>query len=127
MNILLWLVIFAVACLYIIPKICVWILRFYLRKFSFSASIGGFLTFNDVLLCLPIKMNCRLLVRIEQFEIRISAPLDGTNQGWIRLVTTGLQLNILLRDDFEGWSSSKIELLNMIDNQRQRMSRLGLL
>lgn len=34
---------------------------------------------------------------------------------------------MLLRDDFAKWNDSKIELLNVIDQFRQKLSRLGML
>ena len=33
----------------------------------------------------------------------------------------------MVRDDFEKWGSSKIELLTVIDDIRNRLKRLGLL
>ena len=45
----------------------------------------------------------------------------------ISLHTIGLQVNLLLRDDFDKWNDHKIELLHMIDTFRNRLSRLGLL
>jgi hypothetical protein len=42
-------------------------------------------------------------------------------------VLNGLQVNLLLKDDFKKWSTSKIELLSMIDEMRHQMKRLGLL
>jgi hypothetical protein len=39
----------------------------------------------------------------------------------------GLQVNLLLRDDFDKWNDSKIELLYVIEQFRMKLSRLGLL
>ena len=43
----------------------------------------------------------------------------------IRIHTNGIQVNLLLRDDFDKWNDSKIELLHVIEQFRLRLSRLG--
>ena len=69
MEWLLYAVIFFVACLYIVPKTIVVVLRIVLRKFSFYASVGGPLTLNEVMLRIPLKMNLAILIRVEQIRI----------------------------------------------------------
>ena len=49
------------------------------------------------------------------------------NERLIQIKTYGLQINLMVRDDFEKWGSSKIELLTVIDDIRNRLKRLGLL
>lgn len=57
--------IIVVACLYIVPKLVVFVLCLVLRKFSFYASVGGPLTLNDLMLRIPLKMNWAILFRVE--------------------------------------------------------------
>ena len=127
---LFYAVIFFTACTYLVPKVIVVCLCIFLRKFSFYASVGGPLTLNDIMLRIPIKMNLAILIRVEQVKIQLGMP--GFNyfhetKKWISLHTIGLQVNFLLRDDFDKWNDHKIELLHMIDTFRNRLSRLGLL
>ena len=54
-----------VAFLYVLPKVCVFVLCVVLRKFSFYASVGGPLTLNEIMLRIPLKMNLAILIRVE--------------------------------------------------------------
>jgi|LauGreDrversion4_2_1035121.scaffolds.fasta_scaffold14418_2 hypothetical protein len=45
----------------------------------------------------------------------------------INVEIRGMQINILLKDEFKKWYDSKIELISMIDETREKMRRLGLL
>ena len=126
----LYIVIIFVACLYIVPKLIVFCLCIILRKFSFYASVGGPLTLNNMMLRIPLKMNFALLIRVEQIQIKIGWPSLGLFQSsdkLFRIHTNGLQVNLLLRDDFDKWNDSKIELLHVIEQFRTRMKRLGML
>lgn len=86
MGWLLYAVIFFVACLYIVPKMIIFVLCIVLRKHSFYASIGGPLTLNNVMLRLPIKMNFTILIRLEQFQIKFGRPSFGFFESTEKLV-----------------------------------------
>ena len=118
MSWLLYAVIFFVACLYIVPKLIIFVLCIVLRKHSFYASIGGPLTLNDVMLRIPIKMNFAILIHLDQIRIKFGRPGFGffnKSEKLIGIHGQGLQVMLLLRDDFDKWNDSKIELLQMID------------
>jgi len=94
MEWLLYAVIFFVACLYIVPKLIIFVLCIVLRKFSFYASVGGPLTLNGVMLRIPLKKNFSILIRIEQIRIQISMPsflgLYQSQEALIGVRTDGL-------------------------------------
>ena len=117
MDWLLTIVIIVVACLYIVPKLIVFGLCIVLRKLNFYASVGGPLTLNNVMLRIPIKMNFAILIRVEQINIKLGVPGFGiiiSSDHLFNIFIRGLEVNLLLRDDFEKWNDSKFELLDVI-------------
>lgn len=114
-----------VACMYIVPKLVVFALCFVLRKFSFYASVGGPKTLNNLILRIPLKMNWAILIRVEQISIQFG--IFPTSDKLIGIYVEGLQVNLMLRDDFDKWTQNNIELLDVIKAFHQRLSRLGLL
>ena len=71
-----------------------------------------------------------ILIRAEQVRIVLGLPgLDIINatKKLLTVRTTGLQVNLLLRDDFDKWNSQKINLLDLIKQFQLRLDRLGLL
>ena len=77
MEWLFYALIIFVACLYIVPWSIVCVLRIFLRKFSFYASVGGPLTLNNLMIRIPLKMNFAILIRLEQITIKIGLPSFG--------------------------------------------------
>ena len=124
-------ILLALTC--IVPFIAVTALSFFLRKFSFTARVNGPLTLTDVMLRYQVKMNFAIVVRVEKIQLRPSIPYNlfelhvPQPERFLRLHTYGLQINLMVRDDFNKWGSSKIELLTVIDEIRNRLKRLGLL
>jgi len=116
----------------LLPFVVAATLRFLLRNVSFKTGVGGPLTLSGVMFRIPIKMNLQALIQIETISLKFHLPpnlLEFLQQPKpkLKIVLTGLQVNLLLKDDFEKWSTSKIELLSMIDEMRQKMKTLGLL
>lgn len=73
-NWLFYLFVIITACAYLLPKLIVFFLCIFLRKFSFYASVGGPLTLNDIMLRIPLKMNFAILIRVEQVKIKLGLP-----------------------------------------------------
>jgi hypothetical protein len=131
----LWSITYLIGILVLLlPFVVAAALRFLLRNFSFKTGVGGPLTLSGIMFRIPIKMNLQALIQVESVSLKLQLPpniLEFIQQPkpfrFLKIVVSGLQVNLLLKDDFKKWSSSKIELLSMIDEMRQKMKRLGLL
>jgi hypothetical protein len=117
MNYLL-LLIGLLATLYLfLPLVLVYVLKFLLRKFQFQASVRGILTYTDVMLRVPWTLNLSVIIKIDEVSIKPHRPkrfsewANPVSWGFCRIHAQGLQVNLCLRDEFEKWSSDKIELL----------------
>ena len=128
---MLTLMIILLICLYMIPWIITFGLRFVLWRYHFKATVGGPFTYEKITLRLPIKMNCYILFQIDQICLKPSLfnwifPSQETDS-ILKIQVTGLKVNIMIRDDLETWASNKMELLRMIELTKTKLIQYGLL
>lgn len=118
----LGILMFFIALVAIIPYIIVVGLKFVLWKFSFTARVKGFFSFSDIMIRVPLHLNFSLLIRIERlsFSFTMSSKI-------LKISTYGLQVSILVRNDFKLWTTKKIELLQMLEDIRTTLKRKGIL
>jgi hypothetical protein len=80
-------------------------------------------------------MNLHALVFIRQVSVRINFPKSfdeilsrqSKNEGWLSIRVEGLQVNLMLKDDFATWGSDRVQLIEIIDKIRDKLTREGLL
>ena len=105
-----------------IPYAIVNILRFVLWKQGFTARVYGFLSFGDIMVRIPLHLNFSILIKIERlsFHFTVSSRV-------LKVSLYGFTVNILVRNDFNLWTTKKIEILQMLEDIRTSLKRKGLL
>ena len=58
-----------------IPYFLVVLLKFFIRKFSFTACVSGLTTFNEIMLRVPILLIFSILIRIERVAVKFLADV----------------------------------------------------
>lgn len=104
----------------LIPYIIVVLLKFFLWKFSFTARVNGFCSFSEIMLRVPLHLNFAIIFRIERlsFSFSLSARM-------LKIHTYGLQVYMLVRNDFNLWKTKKIEILQILEDIRTTLKRKG--
>lgn len=104
----------------VIPYTIVILLKFFMWKHSFTARVSGFFTFSELMLRVPLHLNFSLLFRIEKLSFSFSLT-----SRMLKISTYGLQMSILVRNDFNLWATKKIEILQMLEDIRTTLKRKG--
>ena len=111
-----WLLILLGVIVLALPYVVNIVGQIILRDFGFRAQVCGFISFRNVYFKYKVKMNLQALLYIRLVSVRINLPksLDeiltrqSKNEGWLSIKVEGLQINMLLKDDFQAWGSNKI-------------------
>ena len=101
--------------------ICV-ILRFALWKYQFQGKptqLFNLTSYKDIIMKINAGLNMNLLISINQLSV----------QFWpiIKINISGLQISILVKNEFNQWKNHQIELFKMLDDIRTRLKRGGML
>ena len=104
------------------PYFLVLLLKFFLWKHSFTARVSGFTTLSELLLRVPLHLNFSLLLRIERLTVTFSL---GSRM--LRVQPYGLQICLVVREEFNMWATKKIEVLQMLEDIRTTLKRKGCL
>jgi len=74
MSFLFYTLVAILTFLVVLPVALVYGLRLILRRNQFSAGVAGPLTFTNLMLRVPIKMNLQVIVRIDTLQLKLSLP-----------------------------------------------------
>ena len=113
-------ILFIISLMSIIPYTIVILLKFFLWKFGFTARVNGFFTLSEIMLRVPLHLNFSVLFRIE----RLSFSFSLTSR-MLKISTYGFQVCLLVRNDFNLWTTKKIEILQMLEDIRTTLKRKG--
>lgn len=130
-----WLLILLSVVVLALPYVANFGAQILLRDYGFRAQVCGFLSFRNVFFKYRVKMNLHALVFIRQVSVRINFPKSfdeilsrqSKNEGWLSIRVEGLQVNLMLKDDFATWGSDRVQLIEIIDKIRDKLTREGLL
>ena len=99
-------ILFLIGIISLIPYTIVMILKFALWKHSFTAKVYGFFSFKEIMVRIPLQLNFSIIIKIERLSFHFTF-----NSRILKISTYGLQVNLLIRNDFNLWTTKKIEIL----------------
>jgi hypothetical protein len=82
------------------------------------------------MLRIPWTFNIHVVIHIDNIALDIgllppsfSLWTNLESWGFFRIITQGLKINLMLRDDTQKWSNDKIDLLKLIEVIKNRLDK----
>ena len=117
---ILALCLFVLFALVVLPYMLCLSLRFLLWKFGLRITASGPFSYSDIMLNVPVKLNYNILIRVRRLRLRVLPA-----QKMFSLQVEGLQVYLTLKNQFSEWQRNKVQLLHMVEELKNVLSRKG--